>query len=273
MMQRERTPGHWAAAGLGMICLGVSTWTNVQEIHSRTKDWADSTILMVVAVSVAAAFALVYAFKAWHEGLWPKAVILFLGFIFGAGCEITTTLDRVATQRDAKMHSIWSSDKKWQHYSKVEQDENYLASRECTKVVGTRGHTDGPVCQAHRNEEAIARDLRMKRETELDSLGQRLSAMTLGAVSPKLASLYQPVLWPFALWLLFNGLLAFGLDGREIEPEFNFEQKGRKADLAKAGRFIDGYKSSHGQLPSIHEVVEACDVKEYTAAKLLREAA
>lgn len=270
-MKREYTFKHGVAASLGAGCLIVETWMNAQELHERVNNWADSSILAGVAVCFGAAFALAAAAAAWHQRAFVKALFLLTAFLIGAAFQGATTLDRIGTQRDAKLSQVWKADSRWVQLDKIERDMRYEASRECSKV-GPSGRSRGPRCDAVENEAEVAKRLRLERESELDSLGQRIAAM-IPLLTVRQASLYVPCLLPVALFLLANALLAFGLDGREIEPEFSFELKGRAADTARARRFIEGYVATNGRNPTIADVAQATGVKDYTAAKLLREAA
>lgn len=267
--KRHLTLKHKVAFALGISCLAVTTWMNAKEIHDRVHDWADPSILAVVAVCIAGAFAFVAAEYATHQRQAVKAILLYTAFSLAAGFELTTTFDRVATQRDNKLQARWEQDMEWKRLSEVEGKMKYAAARECSKIVGKRSR--GERCESLENEASIAKNLRVARQIELDPMGRRLASMIPG-ITAEQASIYVPAILPLALFLLANTLLVFGAAGQKIEEEFDVSAKGKLADELKAERFIKAYINNNGKKPDAKVIAAQCEVNEFLAKRMLKRA-
>lgn len=269
-MKRTWKIKHVSAFLFGIVLLSVETWMNVQEIMTHVGVWYDSLILAAIAVCLGSAYALYSAEDSYINGNYITAFFLFSAFAVGAAFQGTTTLDRVATQRDAKLMSVWRSDKEWDRLTKVEENMSYAAARECSKVIGVRSR--GDACKSLEEERQIAKRLRQEREIELDSLGQRIAAM-LPFVSPKTASMYVPVLLPIALFVLANMLIVYGGNGERIEEEFDTSAAGRAAIEDKILRFIKAYTDQNGKPPEAKVIVDKLKVGDHLARRILKKAA
>jgi hypothetical protein len=217
--------------------------------------------------------------KAFRNGGPIIGTMLFIGYIAAAVFSLSATLDRVATQRDNKLERIWSQDKEIQRLTKVRDKMEYNAIREATEGRrDRRGRRISPAGKgaaydAAKAEAKIANDLIVKRKAELDSLGRRISGMTVGLVTIEQASKYQPCILPVALLLLGQWLVAFCLNGRKIKPEFNTELTGRAALVAKAERYAAAFKASHGRLPRQTELQNELGVTVAVARNLRKNIA
>lgn len=269
-MQRKHYAIHWAAASAGLAALAVSIGSNVVHLRSEFGTYIDPAIAAVVVVTACVALALSCAFAAIREKHVVTGVLLLALFAAGSAFEISTTLDRTATARHDRLSAVWKADHEWSRLAKVEAEQSYLASRTCAQV-GKDSVSEGPQCRAHRRESLIAKDLREKREVQLDRLGMSLSALIPGLDARK-ASLYQPVLLPIALFFAANFLLAFGVNGVRVKPEFDTCLTGRAADVDKARRFVEAYMSQNGAKPTAAAVIAQTGVKDFTARQVLKAA-
>lgn len=269
MMKREKKSRHYYALLGGIILLVAETWMNVQEMSERAAHWYDSSIVAAVVVCFAASYALYAAEDAFFEREYGKAVFLLTAFIFGAAFQFSTSLDRVATQRDYKLINVWRADKEWMRLTNVEEKMSNVSSRECGKFVGTRSR--GNACLALEEEEKIANLKRKKREAELDSLGQRVSSM-FPWLSVEAASKYVPTFLPLALFFLANSMFLYGGAGQKVREEFDTSPAGRLANEERVLRYLTAYFKNNGQFPETKIVVEKMQVSEFVARRLIKTA-
>ena len=205
--------------------------------------------------------------------------MLLIGYFAAVTFSLSATLDRVASQRDVKMERIWSADPEIQRLVKVRDRMEYMATREATegkrdrrgRVISPAGK--GAAYDAAFAEAKIAKDLIAKRKSELDSLGKRISAMTGGYVTIEQASVYQPCILPVALLILGQWLVAFGLSGRKVKPEFDVSLTGRAADHDKVLRFTRQFQATHQRQPTPSEVRAALGMTATKARRHLRSVA
>lgn len=267
-MQRIYTTAHKAAIAAGVACLIVEIWATLEVYYGETKTLMDATMASVFVVNIASVIALKTSRDAWRQKNKGLSSALLLAFVLGAGFAVSTTLDRVATMRDHKLQNAYANSEELQQalvkLDGLERD----AKEECKTVVGRTSF--GEQCKLRNQEVTDHKKEIAKIKVSLDSMGVRIAAM-LPFVTPEDASKYQPLLLPFALFLLENVLLVFGMDGQKVKAEFDLELKGSDALNAKAARLVQQWKSTHKSLPKPADVERILGVSNYVALKLLKE--
>lgn len=275
-MKIQYLPLHIVATCIGALCIGTDLLSNVDFMVEQTRTLYDSSVLAVIVVGIAGTVALSVALMAWRNWAIVTGLMVFVGYLAATAFSLTATLDRVASVRDAKLERIWHADPEIQRLVKVRNQMDYLATRERTegkrdpkgriiRVAGT-----GDSYNAAKSEAQIANDLIVRRKADLDALGKRISAMTAGFVSVEQASMYQPVLLPFALLLLGQWLCAFGIAGQKVKPEFNTGLTGRSATEDKVRRFVRQFEADNGRAPKAAEIARAIGVTATQARRLAR---
>lgn len=270
MTTRTYDPIHIAATAIGLGCVGVEIASNVEHIvHTVHTVW-DPAVFAAVAVSIATAVALSCAYAALRQWQVMTAAFLLVGFAVGTAFTLTTTLDRTASARDQRLATILAADDLGGAAQRKLPNLMYVAARAC---AGTNARTQG--CIAARNEVSIAEEIIERRAGELDSMGKRIAAL-MPWLTPAQASIYQPMLLPVALLMFGSFLVAFGTNGRRVEPEFNLAEGDNKASrAAKAQRFVEAFRAQHGREPTSSEVATALGVtatKARTALRIVRAA-
>lgn len=268
MTKREHRPLHVVCASVGALCMGVDVVSNVDFMYASTGKLFDSSIAAVVAVALGTAFALTASLAALRQRAIVAAIMLFFGFLLGAGFSLSATLDRVATQRDVALAKVWDNDPELAAMKESLADLRQRKMQEC--ATG-----DGPKCKALTDaveiEAVKSAPLIAAREARLDSMGQRIAAM-IPALTVEQASMYQPVLLPVALFVLANWLLAFGLSGAPVIPEFDIRLTGRAEQEERAKRYVTQYKGQFNRAPNVVELRRALQVSEGIAKKALKAA-
>jgi len=248
--------------------MAVDVVSNVDFMYASTNNLFDSSIAAVVAVALGTAFALTASLTAFRQRMFVAGIMLLLGFALGAGFSLSATLDRVATQRDAALTKVWANDPELVALKESLADLRARKTQEC--ATG-----DGPKCKALTDaaaDEAIKmQPLIAAREAKLDSMGQRIAAM-LPFMTVEQASMYQPVLLPVALFVLANWLLAFGLSGAPVVPEFDIQLTGRAEQEERAKRYVTQYRSQFNRAPNVVELRKALQVSEGIAKKAIKAA-
>lgn len=269
-MKRVYHPIHWAATLIGLACAGAELYSNALHMHEQVHNLLDPSVVMVVIVSIAVTVAFAFSQEAFRQRHVINGTMLLLAFAGAAVYVFTTTLDRVSSVRDARLEKIWTADKEIQRLLKVRDQMTYLATRE--RFEGTKGRPAGKgrAYEAAAHEAQIASALLAARKADLDSLGKRLSAMTGGVVSVEQASMYQPVVLPFALFLLGVFCVSFGLGGKMVKPEFNLTLQGKSADADKVLRFVRMYRAQYQATPSAEEIHMGAGVSIEVADRLRR---
>lgn len=274
-MKTIYTPLHIAAIGVGAYCTGVEIYSNIEHLgHAAKLVWyLDPAVLAVIGTSIGTCIAMACVYRANRDRQYISAAMLFLAFLAGAGYTLSTTLERVAAGRDAMLTAKWAADPEIQRLTKVRDQMTYVATRERTEGNRTKGRPagTGEVYNAAQSEAKIASDLLAARKAELDSMGQRISAMTLGLVSVNNASMFQPVLLPFSLFLMGSYFIAFGLAGSKVKPEFDLTPQGKDALEVKAERLIVEYKAQRGRAPKPVEIERTLGVSTFVARRMLRD--
>lgn len=259
-MRRVLTPLHVVAASVGILCTAVEVLSNVEHSVQQTKTLYDPAVASVVATSIGVTIALACAMEAFRQRHLINGFMLLAAFALGAAYTITTTLDRVATNRDAALAKKWDGDAQIKDLVALQQRVSYMAAREC---AGGRGQK----CDAISAEVKIADKRLADRRGELDSMGKRLAAIVPG-IDASTASLYQPMLLPVSLFIMGAWLVAFGINGKKVQPEFRCELAGRDALEARAEKFADAFQAQHGRVPKPLELQRELGIKVAAARRL-----
>lgn len=261
-------PPFWVGAIMaGLSLVLVDVYSNVQFMMEQSiNGFLDSNVIGVICLALGTAIALPAAARAARTKHIVLAFGLLIGFLIGAAFSLTATLDRVASQRDAKLGAIWKADDLMRSLVEEHKRLNYAASRECATGRGKR-------CAAAEEEVGVSKNKIAQREAELDSMGRRISGLTNGRITVHAASLFQPNLMPLGLFLLGNLLIAFGAAGVRVKPEFDVGLTGRDAVQAKAARYIAEYEAVHGKRPPPSAISATCKVSKTVAQTALRKAA
>lgn len=274
-MKTVYTPLHIAAIAVGSYCTGVEVYSSTEHLsHAAKMVWyLDPSILAVIGTSIGTCIAMACVYRANRDRQYISALMLFVAFLFGAGYTLTVTLERVSAGRDAMLTAKWAADPEIQRLTKVRDQMTYITTRERTEGNRNKGRAagTGEVYNGAQAEAKIATDLMNARKAELDSMAQRISAMTLGLVSVQNASMFQPVLLPISLFLMGAYFIAFGLAGSKVKPEFDLTPVGKDADEVKAQRFIETYRSQRGRDPKICEIERTLGVSNFVARRMYRD--
>jgi len=248
--------------------MSVDVVSNVDFMYASTGKLFDSSIAAVVAVALGTAFALTASLAALRQRAVVAAIMLFFGFLLGAGFSLSATLDRVATQRDVALAKVWTSDPEIASLQGSLMTLRAQTAAECGTGVGDKCRK---LREALESETAAIGPQIAARQAKLDSMGQRIAAM-LPFLSVEQASMYQPVLLPIALFVLANWLLAFGLSGAPVIPEFDIRLSGRAEQEERAKRYVTQYKGQFNRAPNVVELRRALQVSEGIAKKALKAA-
>lgn len=263
MTKRVLTPLHVVAASTGVFITATEIASNTEHMMHQTGTLFDPAVAAAVAVSIGVTITLacaIQAFRQWNvlTGTW-----LFLAFALGAGYTLSTTFDRVATARDRAMAKVWASDPQHQEIFAIYQRVAQKVALEC-------GAGNGPRCEANRASMVQATSTLYMRRGELDSMGKRFAALTGNRVSVDTASSFQPMLMPVALFLMGAFLVAFGIGGQRVPPEFDTGLTGRAAIEGKTKRFVAAFRAEHGRDPKPTEIARAIGVTSTQARRLLK---
>lgn len=265
MTKRTHTPLYVVSAMIGGSCLFADTASNVQYVYNQTETMLDSTILAVVTVAAGTAFALTAAFEAGRQRSYGVWLFLILAFCLGATFSLTATADRTNNQRLAALTKVWTADPQHQSLYQDWRKRRARADDECAPKRGGRGK----LCESEELRAVEARTELEHRRMELDVTAQAIHAY-MPFVPVDIASKLAPMSLPVALFLLANALLAFGLGGKKVEPEFVIQLTGRAADEDKAKRYVKQYKDQYGKAPNVIELRRAVGVSEGVARKAIR---
>ena len=266
-MNRVHSPLHICAASVGVLCVLVELLSNTQHIHHMVQSYADPAVLAAVATSIGVTIALTCAMAAFRQWHVVNGSMLLVTFLLGAAYTLSTTLDRTSSARDAALAKVWASDQTHEELRQLLRRVTYAAARSC---AGSGAKSKA--CLDATPEIDVAKRRIEERRGELDAMGRRLAAIVPG-ITPAQASLYQPMLLPVTLFLMGSFLLAFGINGKTVQPEFKVELCGRDALLDKARRFTAEFKAKNGRSPKIAEVSKALGVTEFVSRGLLRDIA
>lgn len=265
MTKRMHTPLYVVSAMIGGACLFADTASNVQYVYNQTDTFLDSTILAVVAVAAGTAFALTAAFEAGRQRSYGVWGILVMAFLIGATFSLTATADRTNNQRLTALTKVWKADAQHENLLASWKYRRGKADAECSPAKGGIGR----LCRDAEESAVQAKTDLEARRLELDVTAQAIHTY-LPFVPVDIASKLAPMSLPIALFLLANALLAFGLGGKKVEPEFRIELTGKAADKDKATRYVKQYREQYGKAPNVIELRRAVGVSEGIARAAIR---
>lgn len=267
-MKRKWHTLHIIALVVGGYIIATEIFSNVEHIIHGTKSLFNPAVFTAIGVSIGTVFAFTMAMDSLEEwkklSSWVNASGLMVSFIFGTAFTLSTTLDRTATARDSQLAAIWKNDSEMNSLQDIFQKVSYQAARECGSGRGQR-------CEAISAEVKIAQSRIDQKRNNLDSMGKRISAATGGMIDAETASIYQPMFMPIAMFLMGTFMIAYGMKGRIVRPEFNLGLTGMAAKEDKARRFINEYRTVNKSLPSIAEIKTIAGVSYPTAKTYLKK--
>lgn len=262
---REYTIMHKLAMVAGGCMLIVGIWASLEIFYEETHHLINATMASVIVVSICTVVALKVSRDAWRQKNRGFAFALFCAFLFGAAFTVTTTLDRTASMRDQKLARLIRENPEIQELKDKLKEAEAKASAECENVVGRTSF--GDQCKFKLSKVEEIQEKIDDTVSKIDSMGIRLAAMIPG-ITPDTASRYQPAIFPLSAFLFEVLLLTWGLDGRQIPPEFNMELGGRDALNAKAIRFAEQWQIQHKRLPKPADIERALNVTPQVAKRL-----
>lgn len=260
-MRREYTALHVMATFTGFMCLAVLIGSNVQHQYETIGTLLDASVATVIVVTAANTVVFACFLAASRQFNLLLAACLLTATAFASTFEITTTLDRVAQQRSARMEEKLRADPHGQTLLALREKVTYLAAREC---AGGRGKK----CEAIEGEVEVANNRLKARFEELDAGARTFQAVTFGYVPASVAALVQPALPALSLFLLAVFLPAFGMAGRRVKPEFSMTLSKGAAIDARAARFAAEFQRVHGRKPKPAEISANLGVTPAVAARL-----
>lgn len=267
-MKRKWTALHLAGLGIGGYIVATEVISNVEHIVHGTQSLYNPAVFTAIGVSIGTVFAFAMAMDAledWKKlSSWVNAMGLLAAFVFGTAFTLSTTLDRTATARDTHLAKVWKNDQEMDSLMKIFQNVSYQAAREC-------GTGRGQKCEAISAEVKVAQLRIDQRRNSLDSMGKRISVATGGLIEPDVASIFQPMFMPIAMFLMGTFMVAYGVKGRAVKPEFNVGLTGMAAKEDTARRFITEYRQTNNKCPTAAAVRKVAGVSDPTARMYLKK--
>lgn len=264
-MKRLITPFHAICAMIGVGLLSTDLLSNVEYMLAQTQTLYDTNILAVVMAGVGAMIALPASFVALRQKHVMVSLIVAMGYVFATTFSLTATLDRVATQRDARMQEIYKADTEWSRLNAIEDEYSKAMMVECRTGRGIR-------CEGREGQVERARERRVAHEGRLDSSGKRLAYyLAYTGLTAEHFAMWQPILLPVTLLLLGPWLFAFGINGVRAESEFAVLDEGAEQE-AKADRFIREYIGKYDRKPPIATLKSATGLGTARARRILATA-
>ena len=267
-MKRKWHTLHIIALVVGGYIIATEIFSNVEHIVHGTKSLFNPAVFTAIGVSIGTVFAFTMAMDSLEEwkklSSWVNATGLIVACLFGTAFTLSTTLDRTATARDSQLASLWKNDSELNSLMDILHKVSYQSAREC-------GSGRGQKCEAILAEVKITQTRIDKKRASLDSMGMRISALSGGMIDAKTASIYQPMFMPIAMFLMGIFMIAYGMKGRMVKPEFNLGLTGMAAKEDKARRFINEFRTTNNSLPSVAEIKTIAGVSYPTAKIYLKK--
>jgi hypothetical protein len=264
---RVKKPIHYIALCVGGLAAFVEGLSNVDHIQKAVGTLYDPGVFAAAVTSLGAAVLLAFSIKAFNQRHFIVGLGLVATLIVTAAYTMSTTLVRTSEVRHNSLVKAYKADMQWQTLAENVKALSNRANSECSLGAG-------PKCEANRSAMYLAMTKLQSREIELDSMGNQVKFM-LGLsgvnVSVDVAGRIQPMFLPLALFLLGMIAIAFGENGEWVEPEFKTDLQGAKAEVAKAKRFIEAYKSSNGIVPSPSDIAKVVNISEFRARAILKK--
>ena len=201
---REVPMSYLLATILALAAFGgliIDTWSNAVAIGGGTLQLNDTTAY-VVAIAVLGALAGLFCPLAFRR---HKVVGFFLaiGWSLGTLFSIGASLDRVGNAKDKAHQTLASAN------ARLERMEKRIAGLRAKRDAEARLGGCGKRCMLWQSKLEAAQKERdsLGISREADPGGQRIEALTLGAVRAAHYRLFHPVVGVIALTALFNSLL------------------------------------------------------------------
>ena len=264
-MKRTYTPTHMMAATAGAACLASEIYANCQYTYSQAGSWSDPALCATVVISVSGACALSVAFAALRQCEVFSTLVgaaRVLAFGVAALFSLSTTFERTTAQRDTMITKRLSASPE---YGELRSESGGLRRQQVSECLTG----EGPRCSYY-NKRIGQIEYRLSEiKSEADSSGMRIAEML--ELDPGWVSRWQPTLLPIALFLFANFLVAFGLDGCSVEPEFVIEESGQAAGDARASRYAETFRSQYGRAPRPIEYINTLGVTPAVAGRYARK--
>jgi len=267
-MKRKWTALHVVGILIGGYIVVTEVISNVEHIVTGTGSIYNPAVFTSIGVSVGTVFAFSMAINALEEwrkvSSWIIAAGLITAFLFGAAFTLSTTLDRTATARDNQLTKIWQSDEQLKTLQKSQNGLSVQSSKECATGRGRR-------CEDITLELSMLQEKIQKRQSELDSMGKRFAMATGHVVSAESMSIVQPMFMPISMFLMGIFMVAYGMKGRVVPPEFHqdIQLEGKELKEDKALRFIRQFGEKNGRPPTVKQVMNVTSVSYTTAKKYI----
>ena len=256
-MKREHTMFHITAGLFGQVAIMADAGSNVEFMYQQTGTLFDTNVLIVVVIAMCNAIALAAAIKAFQQGDRIVPIALALGFFCASVFSLSATYNRVATASHATAQVILNNDDEYKALYLIYQSAVRDAGLECSPGRGGRGDN----CE---KAEIAVTALKEKLDRRADKL-----VVKLPGLSSEVTAMLPNLMAPLALYIFANCLVAFGLNGRIVRPEFELAAPDKPID--KARRFVVNYIEANGCKPSVGLVVDRTGVTAYYARKVLSE--
>jgi hypothetical protein len=266
-MKRTWTSLHIVALVVGGYIVATEIGSNVEHIIHGTGSFYNPAVFTAIGVSIGTVFAFTMAMDAledWKKlSSWVNATGLAAAFLFGTAFTLTTTLDRTATARDSLLSKKWKEDDEMANLAKMYQNISLQSTQEC-------GSGRGKKCDALSAERSSIEQRILAKQEDLDSMGKRIHKLTGGMISVSAASIFQPMFMPIAMFLMGTFMVAYGVKGKFVKPEFDIQTlTGMDSKEDKAKRYIEKYRAAKGSAPTIMQVKTVAEVSYPTAKKYL----
>lgn len=260
-MTRRYTYLHCAASVVGLYIFLTDTSSNIQWMYDQIGTLLDSDIAVVLAVAIGGVTFMAVSTRCWQERQYASSLMFALAWLICTVFSFTATADRMASRYHAKHEKLAAVHA--EHASKREAVQK--ARKGVDTWCGQWGSRARTLCNAYKANlrEAESAYDPSKLAPPAFALGVTISKITGGAISTSQVDLYQPLLAPIAL--LFAGLLlAWGVNGQVVEPEFSFEASSKASLEAKLKRFWVGFEAEHGRHPTVAEMTSNTGIEEGT---------
>ena len=192
------------AAIVGVVGLGgliIDTWSNVVSIGGGVIRWDDNTAYVIGIASASALAGLFCPFALQrHRAI---GLILAIGWALGTLYSVGASLDRVGGAKDRAHHVVASTN------ARIKRLDARIAELRAMREAESKLGGCGKRCMTLQAKlETAERDLDGVGIEQIDDPGgQRIEALTFGAVRAADYRLFHPVVGVVALTALFNGLL------------------------------------------------------------------
>lgn len=254
-MIREHTKLHYAAGICGQAAIFTDAGSNVEFMYNQTGTLLDTNILVVVVIAVCNSIALAAAIKAFQQGDRIVTAALALGFVCASVFSLSATYHRVTSTNTQSAQNYLMKDREYKSLSILYDVALTKSGQYCDAETGKTK----AACIKREKTAAALRDRRDRRADQIN--------VKIPGLSAEVTSMLPNLTAPLALYIFANCLLAFGINGRLVRPEFETTAPDKPID--KARRFVVNYIETNGCKPSVSLIVERVGVTAYYARKAL----